>query len=126
MSEDIFRFPNSILLTKEYLLYSEYDEKQYPAFFVNRALSQHIDCLMLANEMNMHSDLSNRMQYDYFFHGVRKMKRKYGKWGKRKADDDLQTIVDYYNYSVSKAREVKNLFLSDQLKQMKESMETGG
>ena len=42
-------------------------EKQYPAWIINKCLSHHIDTLMLANAMNISSELLNKLQYDFFY-----------------------------------------------------------
>ncbi|HYT42397.1 MAG TPA: DNA polymerase clamp loader subunit A [Methylomirabilota bacterium] len=123
MSEDIFRFPNSILSTKEYLE----DLSDYPPMFVNKALSQHVDCILHANAMNLHyQQLTPRQQYDYYFHSIRKMKRKYGKWAKKRDNDTIQLIMDYYDYSYSRAIEVIDLLTKDQIRQMEREMDVGG
>lgn len=121
MSDDIFRFGNSIMDTKEYL-----DTTGYNAFFTNRQLSQHIDCILLVNDMNMAAHLPAVMQYDFLFHSVRKMKRSFGKWGKKKESDDIQTIMDYYDYSFSKARAVLPCLTKKQIGRMNKLMDRGG
>ena len=49
----------SILQTKQYALLTDQDERSYPAFMVNRALSYHRDTILFANEMNRFSSLDN-------------------------------------------------------------------
>ena len=58
---DVFRdLIPSILQTKKNVLEND---KDYPAFVVNRALSFHYDCVRQANEMNMNPGLPATLQY---------------------------------------------------------------
>ena len=79
----------SILETKEYALLTDADERSYPAFMVNRALSYHRDTALIANEMNRYGNLDNKLKYDFLINIVRAQKRRYSKWFKKGADDDL-------------------------------------
>ena len=121
-----FRFVESLLTTKQYQLNTEYDVKQYPSFFVNRALSQHIDCIFHVNAMDLNHHIPGKWAYDYLFHAVRKMKRPRRKWGKKIKDDNIQLIMDYYGYGYNKARQILPVLTDAQLKKMKASMEVGG
>ena len=63
---------NSINYSKDYLM--EEDplwEKNYPEYIVNRCMSQHLDTIMFANEMNVCSHLDKKLQYDFFINTVR-------------------------------------------------------
>ena len=100
---DVFReLIPSILQTKKNVLE---DEKDYPAFVVNRALSFHYDCVLQANEMNKNPGLPAMLQYQYLLNTVRGYKRPFRKWEKRETIDDLEAIKEYYNYSNEKAKE---------------------
>lgn len=89
-----FEFIKSIN-EKNYLMVSPEVEKQYNSFMVNRGLSQMLDCVPFTYQMNMLNMLSKRMQYDYYYHGIRKSKR-YTKWAKEEKYDFIEEIVDYY------------------------------
>lgn len=67
----------SILQTKEYALLTDADERSYPAFMVNRALSYHRDTVLIGNEMNRFSNLDNKLKYDFLLNIVRAQKRPY-------------------------------------------------
>ena len=117
MAEDAFRFTNSILNTKEYLT----DLAEYNPFFTNKALSQHADCLLHANGLNiLYQHMSFRMQYNYYFHALKKMKRKYGKWGTKSKDDDIQLLMQYFDYSRDKAESVIGILTKEQIKEIRE------
>lgn len=121
-----FRFIESILETKRYLLDSDDEVRQYNAFFTNRALSQHLDTIFHVNAMNVNGHIPPKMSYDYLFNTVRKMKRQRRKWPKRIVDDKLQLIMDYYGLSYNKAKAASKLVTDDQIKKMKAGMEVGG
>ncbi|UYD57504.1 sliding-clamp-loader [Aeromonas phage B614] len=53
----------------------------YPAWFVNNALSMHAETLYPAYVMNLLSSLPAQAQYNYMLHSIRKGKV-YGKWPK--------------------------------------------
>jgi hypothetical protein len=75
--------------------------------------------------MNMHSDLDNFMQYSFLLNIVRKRKR-FSKWHKATDDEDLQAVIDYYGYSVKKAKEALNILGDEQLSTIKQKMSKGG
>ena len=78
----------SILQTKEYALLNEQDEKSYPAFMVNRALSFYEDTALIANEINKYPNIDNKLKYDFLINIVRAKKRKFSKWHKRAQNSD--------------------------------------
>jgi hypothetical protein len=118
---DPFTHSNSILNTKEY----NFDDSYNP-FFTNKALSQHVDCIMHVAVLNMYPQLPKRIQYDYYFHAIRKLKRSYGKWGKLKEDDEIDTIMAYHGYSYTKAKQVAGILTKSQLSYLKKKMDVGG
>jgi hypothetical protein len=119
MADNGFRFSNSILTTKEY---QDDVEREYIPFFNNKVLSQHIDCIMHVNTMNINHELSPKEQYDYLFHVIRKMKRKFGKWGKKIVDDDIPILQDYFGYNYNKAKAAKVILTKEQIKHIKDMM----
>tara|TARA_Y100000114_G_scaffold60689_1_gene55687 strand:- start:359 stop:748 length:390 start_codon:yes stop_codon:yes gene_type:complete len=103
----------------------ELAERTYNPFLTNRALSYFPDTVQYANLMNMYSDLDNIMQYSFLLNIVRKRKR-FSKWHKTTDDEDLQAVIDYYGYSVKKAKEALNILGDEQLVTIKEKMSKGG
>ena len=121
---DVFReLIPSILQTKKNVLE---DEKDYPAFVVNRALSFHYDCVLQANEMNKNPGLPAMLQYQYLLNTVRGYKRPFRKWEKRETIDDLEAIKEYYNYSNEKAKEALVLLDTAQLETIRKAIDKGG
>ncbi len=124
---DIFKeIIPSILQGNDHCLDSEEEEKTYNAFVVNRALSQHIDCIFHAQEMNLNGHLDKKLQYDYLFHTIKRYKRKYQKWAKADDNDGLSIIMKYYNCSIGKAKILKSVLSEDQIKVLESRMDVGG
>jgi len=113
---------NSVNFTKEDL--SE-DIKSYPPYIVNRCLSGHIDCIMYANEMNMHHQLDKDMQYSFYLNTLRKRKR-FSPWLRKDKVKDLECVKQYYGYSNEKASQALKILNKTQLDFIKQRLETGG
>lgn len=124
-----FDYINAINDTKQDIITDsdnpELAEKLYPPFLVNRGLSFFIDTVYLANEMNRYHQLENKMQFDFLINIVRKKKR-YSKWFKPQPDEDVEAVMEYYGYSLDKARQVVGLLTQDQITQIKKSHYKGG
>lgn len=116
----------SLIKNKDYLLNQEDAEKSYSAFLVNKALSQHIDCIFYANEMNLNHHLDNKLQYDYYFNSIRRYKRDYQKWLKYSESKEIELVKEYYNCSGNKAKTILSVLTPDQLKIIKEKLDKGG
>jgi|TARA_R100000951_G_scaffold32542_2_gene27723 glycerol-3-phosphate dehydrogenase len=65
------------------------------------------------------------MQFDFLINIVRKNKR-YSKWYKPQLDDDVNAVMEYYDYSQDKARLVVGLLTKDQLRTITKSQSKGG
>jgi len=64
--------------------------------------------------MNQCHWLDARMQYDYYFHFLRKSKRSFAKWPKKPAaDEDVEVVAQAYKYSGQRAREALSLLTCD-------------
>ena len=113
---------NSINFTKEDL--SE-NISSYPPFIVNRCLSGHIDCILFANEMNMHHQISKDMQYLFYLNSLRKKKR-FSPWLRKDKVKDLECIKQYYGYSNEKASQALKILTKEQLDFIKQRLDTGG
>lgn len=116
----------SILQTKKSVIKDEIDLKDYKPFMVNRALSYHMDCVLHANEMNMHGLVDADMQYQYLLNTIRPIKRKFAPWQKANVDKDIECIKLYYGYSDNKAKEVLSILTDEQIAEIKIRTEKGG
>ena len=121
-----FDYVNQILQGKKQLIVDELTEKEYVPFLTNRSLSQHKDCVLFANEMNMRHHLDKKMQNDFLLKTVRSMKRSFAKWAKSEKDDDIACVKMVYGLSDSKARDAMRLLTKEQIQQLKKETFTGG
>jgi len=116
----------SILQTKKSVLITDEDIKKYDAFIVNRALSYHSDCIHYANIMNQYAFIDNDMQYNFYLHSIRSMKRKFQPWQKLEKNDDLQAVKTYFGYSNEKAKQALRILSKQQIDSIKKLVDTGG
>ena len=117
---------NSVNFTKENLV--EEDPvaiKGYAPYIINRCLSGHLDCVLFANEMNKYSFLDKDMQYSFYLNTLRKRKR-FSPWLRKDKVTDLEIIKQYYGYSNEKAENALNILIPDQIKFIKQRLDTGG
>ena len=119
---------NAINWTKENLLDSDdltwY--KKYPPYIINRCLSQHIDTIIMANEMNQRHGLDKKLQFHFLINSIRKRKRFGGKWTSTNRSKNLDLIKEYYGYSNAKARVALDILTKEQIDLIKESLNKGG
>jgi len=120
-----FEYLNAINYTKQNIMIDDLAEKEYNAFMINRGLSYFNDTVLMANEMNQHAHLDNRLQFDFFINIVRKKKR-FSKWNKPEILSDVEVVKEYYGYSNEKARQVLTLLTSENIDELKKKVYKGG
>ena len=120
-----FEYLNAINYTKQNIMIDDITEKSYNSFMINRGLSYFSDTVLMANEMNQHHHIDNRLQFDFFINIVRKKKR-FSKWNKPETASDVEVVKEYYGYSNEKARQVLTLLTSDQIDELKKKVYKGG
>jgi hypothetical protein len=121
-----FDYATAILQNKKQLIVDDITEKEYNPFLINRALSQHKDCVVFANEMNSRHYLEKKLQFDFLLNTVRSMKRPVAKWAKAEKNDDLECIKLAYGLSDSKARDALRLLSKEEIQKLKQETLTGG
>ena len=100
-------------------------ENEYSPFVINNCLSYHLDTAIFANEMNKSPGLSKKMQYDFLRLTISKKKR-FSKWHKIKEDEEkLESIMEYFNYSKSKAKEASKILTDYQINIIKSKLYKG-
>lgn len=110
-------------------------EFKYEKWRTNSSLSNFLDTILYANEMNTHYDVSDQMHYDYLFYSIRKNKR----FGKKKTELDkkmeklqkeenekVALIQEYYKYNTAKAKAVLRVLTKTQLDIIRKRLEKGG
>ena len=100
-------------------------EKDYNSFMVNRGLSYFPDTVVIANEMNRHHQIDNKLQYQFLINMIRKRKR-FSKWAKANKESDIDAVKEYYGYSNEKARQALTLLSPDQITIIKNKVSKGG
>ena len=100
-------------------------EKSYVPFLTNRALSYHHDALAFANEMNLRSQIDNLLQYDFYLNIIRPKKR-YAKWFKKSAGEEINIIKEYYGYNNTNAQQALSILNENQLALIKVKLQKGG
>ena len=113
---------NSINFNKEDL--SEHISS-YPPFIINRCLSGHVDCVMYANEMNLHHHLDKDIQYSFYLNSLRKKKR-FSPWLRKDKVTDLEIVKQYYGYSNEKASNALKILTPEQINFIKQRLDIGG
>lgn len=116
----LFDFLNDITYNK-CGLYEEGLAKNYSVFMINRGLGQHLDTILLANEMNKRPNLSEQMHHDFLFHSV-DSKRRYGKWAK--SDEDDKELIEFLQHEYQIGKEVALEYLKVMGKDAVKTMET--
>lgn len=104
---------------------TDLDTAQYTPFMVNRGLSYFRDTVHWANEMNRYSALSNDQQYAFLLNIVKKGKR-FGKWEKSVADENIDLIISFYQCNRQRAQEIAKILNKEQLKAIADKMFKGG
>jgi len=122
MSYD-WSYENSILQTKKYVEPNE--KEQYSKFRTNTVLSNHVDTVLYANEMNMYPYVNDKMHYDYMFNSIRAKKR-FFKRKKQVNHQNVSLVSEYYKYNRKKALEAIQILTDEQLETIKEKLEKGG
>ena len=120
-----FEYVNSINYTKKDIMIDDIAEKAYNPFMINRSLSYFNDTVAMANEMNIHHSIDNRLQFDFLINIVRKRKR-FSKWMKLTKESDVEVVKEYYGYSNSKARQALTLLSPEQIKILEKKVNKGG
>lgn len=103
-----------------------FDEKEYVPFVVNKALSFHKDCILIANELNMRMNIDKDMQFQFLFHMVKSRKRPFQQWIKKEENQNINIISEYYDISKAKAAEYLKILTDEDINEIKEETNKGG
>jgi hypothetical protein len=120
-----WRWENSINQNKKYLDFDGYQEFSYAPWRTNSTLSNYVDTIPFANEMNCNPHLDHKLQYDYLFYKVRKEKR-YFKKEKVEKDPTFDLVKSYYKYNNVRTKEALRILTKEQIDIIKKKQEKGG
>jgi len=128
MAYELKDFLNAINWTKENLLDSDDITwyKKFPPYVINRCLSQHIDTILMANEMNRRHYVDKKLQFHFLLNSIRKRKRFGGKWVSTDRPKELELIKEYYGYSNTKARVALDILTKEEINFIKDKLDKGG
>lgn len=84
----------------------------YPAFMVNKGLSYYPETVQLVNQMNIHSHLDERMQFDFLYKTINKDNKRFAKWLKPEKEELITQLQTLYKVSRSDAREYTKILNS--------------
>ena len=124
---ELKEYLNAINHTKEPLMDTEDEawEKKYLPFIVNRCISPFLDTIMLVNEMNRLHHLDKKLQFDFLLNSIRTRKR-FAPWMKANKISNLEYVKEFYGYSNEKAKSALTILTSEQVKEIKTSLNKGG
>jgi len=114
-----FGVVNAILENKN----DVFDERTYDVFMVNRALSQQLDCVLYADEMNTMPWLDARMHFDYLLHAIPARNRSYRKWPKRHVHEDILAIAKWFKVNLRRAEEIIDVLGNEKVKSIVEQVQ---
>jgi hypothetical protein len=124
----LFEFLDSINVGTRIELNEDDPFKDYVPFQINNGLSQHMDTVMLANEMNKRPWISKDMQYAFLANVVTKKKR-FGKWAKADSvanQEDIDMVAQHYQINKDKAVEYLKVLKPQDLLEIKNQNDRGG
>lgn len=88
---ELFDILNDITSTKRPRNLAQ--SENYNKFWIDNALSQHVDCLIAANTMNLIGEgLPDQHHFNYYLHSISQGKR-YGKWAKAHDMEAPQALI---------------------------------
>ena len=102
-----------------------YDLAGYNPFLTNRCFAMHVDTIMFAEAMNQAHALGPQLQYDFYYHAVRKGKR-FGFPPKPEEPNHIEAVQQKFGYSRQKALEAMRLLTSQQVLDIVDSLDKGG
>lgn len=123
---NVFDFVNDISFEKQYI-FDQSTERYYDIFLINKAFMQHVDTVMLANEVNKMRVLHKIFAHDYLYYSVDKKKR-FGKWVKPDTDIELAltNIMNKYGCNVDVAKQYYNMLSEERQIEMNKERVKGG
>lgn len=123
---ELFDWLGDLNQNKKYL-FDDQTHVDFVPFIINRGMSQNVETVMIANEMNKHCLCTKEMVHDFYFYILTKKKR-FGKWAKQSTDNkvELDLLMNHYNINRNRAIEYLSLLSSDEIESIKLLYETGG
>lgn len=97
--------------------YSKVDSN-FNKFLVNRFYSYFIDTILIANEANKFTKVSDQMVYDYYL-ALIKPKKRFAKWYKSPDHEKINMVAEYFNLNMKKTREIMDILTIENLEEIR-------
>ena len=95
-------------------------DKGYDKYLTDRFFSYHVDTILYAAEAASFSkDIPKEFHKDFYFNSTKGRKR-YSKWFKSEADENIKIISEYYDCSINHAADTLKILTEEQLQYIKE------
>lgn len=123
---ELFDWLGDLNYGKQYL-FDDNSERDFDAFMIRKGLSQNVETIMYANELNKHWHMSKQMAHDFLFYAISKKKR-FGKWSKQSGDDkdEIDLICRHYVVNRNRAIDILKTLTAEDVKALKEMYVVGG
>ena len=119
-------FFNAVSYTKDIDQFTQGEiDKDYKPFVVNRMISQYKNLVILANEMNIRSDIEKEHQIRFYMATIPKDKRR-ALWVNKEKDDDLEIVMQYYEITQEKADPYLRILSTEQIQELRNRLIVGG
>lgn len=99
--------------------------QHYPPFVINKCLSHNFDSAQLANILNKSPNLDRLLQYDFLRLTLSKGKRYGSAKASKETTENLELVMEYYNYNKQKALGALKCLSKDDLEIIKQKMDKG-
>ena len=123
---DLFGWLTDLNTDKMYLFRDD-TATDFNTFMINRGMSQNVETIMYANELNKHWQLSKEQAHDFYYYILTRKKR-FGKWAKQSGDnkEELDLIIKHYGVNRLRAMEYLKLLTPEDLQTIKAAYDVGG
>ena len=119
-------FFNTISNTKDIGQFTQGEiDKDYTPYVVNKMVAQYSDLVHYADELNVRPNISKENQIHLLSELIPKKKRKV-LWTKKRPNENLQIIMNYYNISEDKAYPFLHILTDKQIEELNDRLNTGG
>lgn len=130
MALDLFKeIIPSIMRTKRVVINRDNAKKEFKLGVVNvvvRTLSFYENCLFSANEINKIPFADPLMKYDFLLNTIRSGRRDFVPQVKPQKSDELDSVMEYFDFSESKARDALRVLSPTQIEEIKKEVYKGG
>jgi len=127
MAYDIFKevIPSIIGDRQGKKQFLEIEESDYNTFIINKALSNHKDCVFYANFINENHKIPNLIKYKYLYDRIRGTQRPFIPWNKRSNIENIKLICEYYKVGNIAAKQYLEILSEEQIENIRNKFNSG-